>query len=42
MRSAIWAIALDPTEFHYLMVEPGMRRDQRLIGRAGGVQLNAW
>ena len=31
-----------PTEFSsYLVVEPGMRRDQRLLGRAGGVQLNS-
>src|SRR6266581_4084857 len=30
-----------PTEFSsYLVVEPGMNRDRRLLGRAGGVQLN--
>ncbi len=30
-----------PTEFSsYLVVEPGMNRDRRIAGRAGGVQLN--
>lgn len=30
-----------PTEFSsYLVVEPGMRRDSRMLGRAGGAQLN--
>ncbi len=30
-----------PTEFSsYLVVEPGMRRDRRMLGQAGGAQLN--